>query len=248
MESASQFVKKYGQAGMKYYAARKMNPLLAFTGIGTLVPLLDPNGRNEFVQSLKDQGPTVATRAFQELRQGRKVNLGQGYFGNSTVAEDTEVYKELVGRGANPDEVKQIIQEYYGKPITQLEMNTREGHAGTYRGRKGTVKLSPGRVAAVEVFEPGTKSFNLLSGIIDGVYTVLTDPSTYAGGALAKAGAMKKSFNLTETKKQVDLSMVLLEKQLRYQKLESFILKQKLVMILQICLLKQIHTMKYKYY
>ena len=61
MESASQFVKKYGTASMKYYAARKMNPLLAFTGVGTLVPLLDPNGRNEFVQSLQDQGPTVAT-------------------------------------------------------------------------------------------------------------------------------------------------------------------------------------------
>lgn len=227
MESASQFVKKYGTASMKYYAARKMNPLLAFTGVGTLVPLLDPNGRNEFVQSLQDQGPTVATRAFQQLRQGKKVNLGEGYFGNSTVAEDTEVYKELVGRGANPDEVKQIIQEYYGKPITQLEMNTREGNAGTYRGRKGTVKLSPGRVAAVEVFEPGTKSFNLLSGIIDGVYTVVTDPATYAGGALAKAGKIKKSFNLTETKKSSGLIDNVVRKTVKVPKAREFYFETK---------------------
>lgn len=49
-----------------------MNPLLAFTGIGTLMPLLDPTGRNEIAQSFKEQGPTLATRAFQELRQGKK--------------------------------------------------------------------------------------------------------------------------------------------------------------------------------
>ena len=154
-----------------------MNPLLAFSGIGTLMPLLDPEGRDEIAKSFQEQGPTLATRAINQLREGKKVNLGEGYFGNSTVAEDTEIYKELVGRGANPDEVKQIIQEYYGTPISQQEMSSREGSSGTYRGRKGVVKLSPGRVAAVEVFEPGTRGFNLMSGIIDAAYTVFTDPA-----------------------------------------------------------------------
>ena len=131
MESASQFVKKYGTANMKYYSKRQMNPLLAFSGIGTLMPLLDPEGRDEIAQSFKDQGPTLATRAINQIRQGKRVNLGEGYFGNSTVAEDTDIYKELVGRGANPDQVKEIIQEYYGTPISQQEMSSREGNSGT---------------------------------------------------------------------------------------------------------------------
>ena len=227
MESASQFVKKFGQAGMKYYSKRKMNPLLAFTGIGTLMPLLDPTGRNEIAQSFKEQGPTLATRAFQELRQGRKVNLGEGYFGNSTVAEDTEVYKELVGRGADPNEVKQIIQDYYGKPISQLEMNTREGGAGTYRGRKGTVKLSPGRVAAVEVFEPGTKSFNLMSGIIDAAYTIFTDPATYVGAGFAKAGKAARSFNLSSTKEKAGLIDKVVRKTVKIPTAKQFFFESK---------------------
>jgi len=227
MESASQFVKKFGQAGMKYYSKRKMNPLLAFTGIGSLIPLIDPTGRNEIAQSFKEQGPTLATRAFQELRQGRKVNLGEGYFGNSTVAEDTEVYKELVGRGADPNEVKQIIQDYYGKPISQLEMNTREGGAGTYRGRKGTVKLSPGRVAAVEVFEPGTKSFNLMSGIIDAAYTIFTDPATYVGAGFAKAGKAARTFNLSSTKEKAGLIDKVVRKTVKIPTAKQFFFESK---------------------
>ena len=37
MESASQFTKKYGTGLMKYYSKRQMNPMLAFSGIGTLI-------------------------------------------------------------------------------------------------------------------------------------------------------------------------------------------------------------------
>ena len=236
MESASQFVKKYGTANMKYYSKRQMNPLLAFSGIGTLMPLLDPEGRDEIAQSFKDQGPTLATRAINEIRTGIKegkkisdikVNLGQGYFGNSTIAEDTDIYKELVGRGANPDEVKQIIQEYYGTPISQQEMSSREGNSGTYRGRKGVVKLSPGRVAAVEVFEPGTRSFNLMSGIIDAAYTVFTDPANYAGMGFAKAGKAAKSFNQTAAKADAGLLDKVVRKTVKVPTAKQYFLESK---------------------
>ena len=205
MESASQFTKKYGTGLMKYYAKREMNPMLAFSGIGTIIPLLDPEGVAEIRASAKAQGPTLATLALDELKAGRNVNLGEGYFGNSTVAEETDVYKELVGRGADPDEVREIIQDYYGKPISQLEFDSREGESGTYRGRKGTVKLSPGRVTAVEIFEPGTKGFNIMSGIIDGAYTIFTDPTTYVGAGFAKAGKVARTFNKTLEKQNAGL-------------------------------------------
>ena len=227
MESASQFVKKYGTANMKYYSKRQMNPLLAFSGIGTLMPLLDPEGRDEIAQSFKDQGPTLATRAINQIRQGKRVNLGEGYFGNSTVAEDTDIYKELVGRGANPDQVKEIIQEYYGTPISQQEMSSREGNSGTYRGRKGVVKLSPGRVAAVEVFEPGTRSFNLMSGIIDAAYTVFTDPANYAGMGFAKAGKAAKSFNQTAAKADAGLLDKVVRKTVKVPTAKQYFLESK---------------------
>ena len=227
MESASQFVKKYGTANMKYYSKRQMNPLLAFSGIGTLMPLLDPEGRDEIAKSFKEQGPTLATRAINQLREGKKVNLGEGYFGNSTVAEDTEIYKELVGRGANPDEVKQIIQEYYGTPISQQEMSSREGSSGTYRGRKGVVKLSPGRVAAVEVFEPGTRSFNLMSGIIDAAYTVFTDPANYVGMGFAKAGKAARSFNQTAAKAEAGLLDKVVRKTVKVPTAKQYFLETK---------------------
>ena len=195
MESASQFTKKYGTGLMKYYSKRQMNPMLAFSGIGTLIPLIDPEGLAEVRASAKAQGPTLATRALEELKAGRNVNLGEGYFGNSTVAEDTEIYKELVGRGADPEEVRGVIQDFYGKPISQLEFDSREGESGTYRGRKGTVKLSPGRITAVEVFEPGTRGFNIMSGIIDGAYTILTDPTT---GGVTASYAMLGDVTLAE--------------------------------------------------
>ena len=227
MESASQFVKKYGTANMKYYSKRQMNPLLAFSGIGTLMPLLDPEGRDEIAKSFKEQGPTLATRAINQLREGKKVNLGEGYFGNSTVAEDTEIYKELVGRGANPDEVKQIIQEYYGTPISQQEMSSREGSSGTYRGRKGVVKLSPGRVAAVEVFEPGTRGFNLMSGIIDAAYTVFTDPANYVGMGFAKAGKAARSFNQTAAKAEAGLLDKVVRKTVKVPTAKQYFLETK---------------------
>jgi hypothetical protein len=227
MESASQFVKKYGTGAMKYYSKRQLNPLLAFSGIGTLMPLLDAEGRNEIAQSFEEQGPTLATRAINQLRQGKKVNLGEGYFGNSTVAEDTDIYKELVGRGANPDEVKQIIQEYYGTPISQQEMSSREGSSGTYRGRKGVVKLSPGRVAAVEVFEPGTRSFNFMSGIIDAAYTIITDPANYVGLGFAKAGKAARTFNQTAAKADAGLLDKLVRKTVKIPTAKEFFLDSK---------------------
>jgi len=199
MESASQFVKRYGTAGMRYYSKKQQNPLLYFTGIGTLAATLNPDFYTELKNVFEETGPTLAGRAVREFAKGNKVNLGEGYFGNSTLAEDTEVYKELVGRGADAEQVKEIIQDYYGKPLSQATIDDRERAALSYSGRRGTVKLSPGRVAAVEIFEPGSRAFKFMSGLIDGAYTIFTDPSTYVGIGLSKAGKAARTFNKTAT-------------------------------------------------
>jgi len=197
MESASQFVKRYGTAGMRYYSKKQQNPLLFFSGIGTAAALINPDYYNEVKNVFKETGPTLAGRAFKEISKGNRVNLGEGYFGNSTLAEDTEVYKELVGRGADAEQVREIIQEQLGTPLSQQTIDDRERAAMSYSGRRGTVKLSPGRVAAVEIFEPGTKAFKFMSGLIDGAYTIFTDPSTYFGMGLSRAGKVARTYNPT---------------------------------------------------
>ncbi len=194
MESASQFVKRFGTAGMRYYSKKQQNPLLFFSGIGTALAVINPDYHTELKNVMEETGPTLAGRAFEEIRKGNKVNLGEGYFGNSTLAEDTDVYKELVGRGANPDEVREALQEQLGKPLSQATIQDREAAALSYQGRKGTVKLSPGRVAAVEIFEPGSRAFKFMSGVIDGAYTIFTDPTTYLGLGLSRAGKAARTF------------------------------------------------------
>ena len=194
MESASQFVKRFGTAGMRYYSKKQQNPLLFFSGIGTALAVINPDYYTEVKNVMEETGPTLAGRAFEEIRKGNRVNLGEGYFGNSTIAEDTDVYKELVGRGANPDEVREALQEQLGKPLSQPTIQDREAAALSYQGRKGTVKLSPGRVAAVEIFEPGSRAFKFMSGVIDGAYTIFTDPTTYLGLGLSRAGKAARTF------------------------------------------------------
>jgi len=194
MESASQFVKRFGTAGMRYYSKKQQNPLLFFSGIGTALAAINPDFHTELKNTFEETGPTLAGRAFREIKKGNKVNLGEGYFGNSTLAEDTEVYKELVGRGADPNIVRESIQEQLGTPISQPTIQDREKAALSYQGRKGTVKLSPGRVAAVEIFEPGSKAFRFMSGVIDGAYTIFTDPSTYLGLGISRAGKAVRTF------------------------------------------------------
>ena len=194
MESASQFVKRFGTAGMRYYSKKQQNPLLFFTGIGTALAAINPDFHTELKNTFEETGPTLAGRAFKEIKKGNKVNLGEGYFGNSTLAEDTEVYKELVGRGADPNIVKEAVQEQLGTPLSQPTIQDREKAALSYQGRKGTVKLSPGRVAAVEIFEPGSKAFKFMSGVIDGAYTIFTDPTTYLGLGISRAGKAVRTF------------------------------------------------------
>ena len=106
-------------------------------------------------------------------------------------------------------------------------MSSREGNSGTYRGRKGVVKLSPGRVAAVEVFEPGTRSFNLMSGIIDAAYTVFTDPANYAGMGFAKAGKAAKSFNQTAAKADAGLLDKVVRKTVKVPTAKQYFLESK---------------------
>ena len=96
--------------------------MLFFSGIGTALAVINPDYHTELKNVMEETGPTLAGRAFEEIRKGNRVNLGEGYFGNSTIAEDTEVYKELVGRGANPDEVRDLLESLQDKKKSPIDL------------------------------------------------------------------------------------------------------------------------------
>ena len=140
-------------------------------------------------QAAKAQlGPTVAGEAIRAFAKGEKVNLGSGYFGNSTLARDTEVYRQIASTIKDPSQlqaIEAVIQEQLGTPITTLERERVEGN--TYRGQV----ISPGRVMAMNFAEPGTERYRKVSGLIDGVVTLGLDPANLVGawaGRLTKKG------------------------------------------------------------
>ena len=144
----------------------------------------------------KDElGPTQAGYAIRELAKGNRVNLGSGYFGNSTLARDTDIYKELSQSIKDPNqlaEIEKVIQAQLGFDITGTERAKVE--ANKYRG----VTISPGRLAAVQISEPGTDRYKFISGLIDGVVTLGLDPANLAGAWATKLTKAGKTFKVVE--------------------------------------------------
>tara|TARA_R100001510_G_scaffold1261_1_gene1003 strand:- start:4839 stop:10931 length:6093 start_codon:yes stop_codon:yes gene_type:complete len=136
-------------------------------------------------------GPTVAGEAIRKLAKGEKVNLGRGYFGNSTLARDTEIYKQIASTIKDPSQlqaIEAVIQEQLGTPITALERERVERN--TYRGQV----ISPGRIMAMNFAEPGTERYRKVSGLIDGVVTLGLDPANLAGAWVTKLTKAGKTF------------------------------------------------------
>jgi len=145
----------------------------------------------QYAENKKALGPTQAGMAIKAMAKGQRVNLGEGYFGNSTLAKDTEIYKELASTIQDQSQLEaleKVIQEQLGKPITQIERDRIDNNL--YKG----VTISPGRVAAVNIATPGTDRYKLVSGLIDGVVTLGLDPLNLAGAWVNKATKAGKTF------------------------------------------------------
>ena len=204
-------VKRPFQASARVLADSGKNVNLAYLqmltniiGVGVLdIPVMKLALGDEYSQFRKDYelakdelGPTQAGYAIRELAKGNKVNLGRGYFGNSTLARDTDIYKELSQSIKDPNQLTQIekvIQGQLGFDITGTERAKVD--ANKYRG----VTISPGRVAAVQIAEPGTDRFKLVSRLIDGVVTLGFDPTNLAGAWATKLTKAGRSFKVADT-------------------------------------------------
>ncbi|MBO71688.1 MAG: hypothetical protein CL508_05170 [Actinobacteria bacterium] len=161
--------------------------------------LFDKEAQSEWQKTRQHLGPSVGREAIKKALAGEKVNLGEGFFGNSTLAENTDIYKEMVGRGADPEEVKKIVQSYYGEDITNSEQARDESL--TIKSKHGTVKLTPAAQLFANILEPGSKSYNISTGIVDGLFTLVADPTILIGGYLSKAGKVTRSLSQGEVLK-----------------------------------------------
>ena len=205
---AERFIKRPIQAAGGVYAGENINPTAALLdiipGLGfTLVKGLGMTDMSfsEFYrkrnQKTKQLGPTVAEESIKRLLKGEKVNLGEGFFGNSTLAEDTEVYKQISEQTQNPEileNARKLIQDQLGQDITVAERQ--RVNSNTFKFDDGSIRpISPGLLLAHNVATPEDKTYNLISGLVDGVFTFGLDPTNLLGGYFAKAGRLKKSLN-----------------------------------------------------
>ena len=200
-------VKRPFQASARALIDNGMNPNLAYLQmfsnlVGLDKPLMNLALGDEYGEFRKDYelakdelGPTQAGYAIRELAKGNRVNLGSGYFGNSTLARETDIYKELSQSIKDPNqlaEIEKVIQAQLGFDISGTERAKVE--ANKYRG----VTISPGRVAAVQISEPGTDRYKFISGLIDGVVTLFLDPANLAGAWTTKLTKAGKTFKVVE--------------------------------------------------
>ena len=201
---AEAVIKRPFQAAAATHVQRGDNPILALGGplLGFLTdPFTRDEGEESFYKKYRENkeqlGKTVFGRAIEELVAGNNVNLGAGFFGNSDVAENMDIFRAIVDSTDDEQVIAQarnIIEEQLGKPITIEERQD----VNSLLAQDGYI-LSPGTVVAANVYEPGTKAFNIMSGTIDFGVTAGLDPLNFVGAGIGKIGKAKKAFKTGES-------------------------------------------------
>ncbi len=144
-----------------------------------------------------------------EIQTESRVNIGSGFFANSQLAgvDDLQV-QQLQKQGYSEREaVLMVSADKFGSPSSALWRDGAERVQVTgSNGIKTGVSL--GRLATMQVFEPGSTAYNWISGSIDAGSQIFLDPSNILTGGLAKgrlaaraldaAGTQRNKFGLVD--------------------------------------------------
>ncbi len=77
----------------------------------------------------------------------------------------------------------QVQRARQGEPTLGMGLAT-DGRPRTIRGKGNTTKaITMGRYTADKIFEPGTRRYGTLSGLIDATVAIVGDPTTFVGGS-----------------------------------------------------------------
>lgn len=113
-------------------------------------------------------GPSTARLAAAKALQGKEVKLGSGF---------------LPGRGRDDPNTPENEEQVGGEQERLARRLTIDGQW-----------ISLGRVVADVVTEPGTKPYNVLSGVVDAAMAIKLDPAANLLGNVAKARKASKGF------------------------------------------------------
>ena len=121
---------------------------------------------------------------------GQGINLGEGFFPNSTVTDRTQanLAQGMTLSDAMAGDAEQMA---LGTPITVQGTMDRERLKITHRSGK-SVPISFGRAAAINFTEPGTRSFQYLSGFGDAFKQIALDPADLLLGGAGKVRKLSK--------------------------------------------------------
>lgn len=124
-------------------------------------------------------GPTELTRYIQEKRKGNPINLGDGFLPNSVDLTKTQEYLNAIRAGESTQVAYNKAKAIYGRDITNAFDQAEDRFKyTTKRGEK--INISPGRIIASTMTNPGSTGYSVISGLIDGVFRVAADPMNLA--------------------------------------------------------------------
>ena len=141
-----------------------------------------------FREAYKQSGSSTVKQAIQQLQKGKSVNIGEGFLPKSEVFDPDnpnskfyDEYQYMIKSGMDSQRASQIIQNYLGSPITQIDRRAQEDNPNfQMEGRYGDTQISLGRSVAINVAEPNTRTFNVVSGVLDAGKALFLDPANYA--------------------------------------------------------------------
>lgn len=140
-----------------------------------------------------------------------EVNVGSGFFAGGDLAPETE---RMLAQGTPIDQAwRNPAQMAMGEPLGLTTRHQRE--TGIQITSRGGVKVpvSPGRLLAITIAEPGSTTFNVVSGLADFAANIALDPANLALARLAKSNtAMRQILEpnlLTDAARKVTMPRTL---------------------------------------
>ena len=161
------------------FTARPGKQLQNQTTANYLDALAGPGVGRAFQNAKEAYGETEFNLMLEQSRQGKPLNLGAGFLPRSVDLKETQIYLDELRAGSDKGTAMKKAAEVYGIPITQL-FDAREDQFKYTTDTGEKINISPGRVVAAQVFEPGTGGYNVVSGAIDAVFRLAADPTNLA--------------------------------------------------------------------
>lgn len=193
-------------------AKSKAKKGLGWHSVGDFVEAVG-GGIGDTFRAVTRGGMAALSAPYEEMQAGIRHTASQSRLGSAAVGAGP---LGLIGAAAGwavGDEVEGEAKPFQssaaiaiGQAVRGKEVDMGSGYfvggevEAEQRRRASTVKiggksLTPGRLLSTSVAEPGTKPYNVLSGLVDAGYALRLDPAIGVGKVAGRAAKARKSFS-----------------------------------------------------